>query len=392
MNRILHITPQWPTKYQTFVQDDVQISKSVFDQVLIYGFNTSESGLLRKIFWIRKFFLVISGFFRVVIFAPLISFKSMRDLRFKNSIQYLAIIGTVPNVLKSKYVIHCHFLAHTSRVASHIARLNPYLILISTAHGSEVLLSDDRQLVLLANKFNFMIFASKAILESLKQKSIKYQMPLKTRVSVRYCRTPDYQENFFDTRKFDGKLYFLSVGRMHPQKGWEKCLNMAKKMKEVGIDFRWNFIGDGPELKHLMMYTKQFCITDVVEFSGRKDRIFCIEEFKKAHFTVIPSVVTKAGCDGLPVVILEAMRASSIVISTKVGGIPEALENGRGLLFNDFEENVIQELRSLIENTEQIEMVRDAAKLWAIENTAFSNSDPLIRIYQESISGIKKAN
>ena len=167
---------------------------------------------------------------------------------------------------------------------------------------------------------------------------------------------------------------------------------LFRSMKEVGIDFRWNFIGDGPELKHLMVYTKQFCITDVVEFSGRKDRIFCIEEFKKAHFTVIPSVVTKADCDGLPVVILEAMRASSIVISTKVGGIPEALENGRGLLFNDFEENVIQELRSLIENTEQIEMVRDAAKLWAIENTAFSNSDPLIRIYQESISGIKKAN
>lgn len=390
VNRIIHLAPQWPTQYQTFVRDDIEISASVFDSVLVYGFNTSEQGLRKKIFWLKKFLFALFGISKVLFMNPLIGFNSLKELGIKNSTHYLSIIGKMPFIIESSYILHCHFLAHTSEVGSHLARLNSKLVLVSTAHGSEVLLREDYRLISLANRFDFLIFASNAILENLKEKSIGFNEPLIANVSVRYCRTPNSLDSFVDSRNFEGAIDFLSIGRMHPQKGWDKCLYIAKMMKDTGLNFRWILIGDGPELERLVLLANEMHLTDHVIFMGYKSREYCLQALNMAHFTVMPSVITKTDCDGLPVVILEAMRASSIVISTEVGGIPEALANGRGLLFKNFDEQVIQVIESLIKNPDKIEKMRYSAKEWAIENTGFSDTDKLICTYKQSI--IKNAN
>lgn len=62
MNQVIHLVPEWPTKYQTFVQDDIEVSRSSFNKVDIFGFRIAENNDIEKyFFWIKKICLVIRG-------------------------------------------------------------------------------------------------------------------------------------------------------------------------------------------------------------------------------------------------------------------------------------------------------------------------------------------
>jgi glycosyltransferase involved in cell wall biosynthesis len=94
--------------------------------------------------------------------------------------------------------------------------------------------------------------------------------------------------------------------------------------------------GDGPERQNLERLAKELNISDKVIFTGViKSRKGVIELMKCADVFVLTSLE-----EGLPLAVLEAMAARTPVISTKVGAVPEVIENGKnGLLasYNPFE-------------------------------------------------------
>ncbi|MGB9553268.1 MAG: glycosyltransferase, partial [bacterium] len=86
------------------------------------------------------------------------------------------------------------------------------------------------------------------------------------------------------------------------------------------------FVGDGPYLEILRKDTAKRGLQNVVRFTGyRRDPLDIVE--------ALDVVVLTSISEGLPVTLLEAMALKKPVVATKVGGVPEVVQDGiTGLL------------------------------------------------------------
>jgi len=135
----------------------------------------------------------------------------------------------------------------------------------------------------------------------------------------------------------------VCVGRLIPLKKVDSVIRTCKKNK-------WNLliIGDGPEMNYLQSQASNLSPTEPkITFLGAVEKGKIIPLIKTATTFVLNSTH-----EGLPHAILEAMKAGTPVIATKVGGIPEIIDdNVNGILIapgNDLElENAIKKLLNL---------------------------------------------
>lgn len=119
------------------------------------------------------------------------------------------------------------------------------------------------------------------------------------------------------------ELRIIMVARFVAQKDQQLLVRALAPIKE-----RWTlqFAGDGPRKAEVEGLVKELGVSNRVEFLG--DREDTPELLAKADLFVLAS-----NWEGLPMSILEAMRAGLPVIATQVGGVEEAIRDGvTGLL------------------------------------------------------------
>jgi len=97
---------------------------------------------------------------------------------------------------------------------------------------------------------------------------------------------------------------------------------MLRAIAGVERPARLSFVGDGPLLRSLKAEADQVGVADRVEFLGNRSDI--PEILAQSHVFVL---ATK--WEGFPLSILEAMRAGLPVIASNVGGVPEAVMEGK---------------------------------------------------------------
>jgi len=134
----------------------------------------------------------------------------------------------------------------------------------------------------------------------------------------------------------DGEpLRILSIGRLIEFKGFHHLMQACAILRDREIPFQCTIAGDGPwgerlsELRAGLKLTKQQVI-----LAGRRSHEELKAELARSHVFALPSVVdSKGASDILPTVIMEAMAAALPVVSTRLVGIPEMVEDGEsGLL------------------------------------------------------------
>jgi glycosyltransferase involved in cell wall biosynthesis len=108
------------------------------------------------------------------------------------------------------------------------------------------------------------------------------------------------------------------VARCVEQKNQKLLLDVLSKTPGRA---RAVFIGDGPRLPALEQEARRLGIGDYVEFLGRRSDV--AEILAKAHIFALPT-----HWEGLPLSILEAMRAGLPVVASDVGGVSEAVVDG----------------------------------------------------------------
>jgi len=154
------------------------------------------------------------------------------------------------------------------------------------------------------------------------------------------------------------KIYdILFVGRLTQAKGVDVLLRAIKILKnKYSKNLKIAIVGDGPLKENLNNLTAELGVNGEVKFLGvRKD----IEELMvSSKIFVLPS-----RWEGLPMVILEAMSRGMSIIATKVGGIPELIENGKeGILISpEDSETLARAISSLLKNEELQEKLSQAA-------------------------------
>lgn len=128
------------------------------------------------------------------------------------------------------------------------------------------------------------------------------------------------------TRQRDSIAQILCVGRLVPVKGQHILLDAASELVRRGHKLKLTFVGDGPDRQRLENSAAQLQLD--VEFTGSVGQDRIAELYANADIFCLPSF-----CEGVPVVLMEAMSANIPVVTTRIMGVPELVEdNVSGLL------------------------------------------------------------
>ena len=136
----------------------------------------------------------------------------------------------------------------------------------------------------------------------------------------------------------------VMVARFAPPKDYETLLRAAALFQPD--DLRIECVGDGPELAASRKLAQELGVEDRVTFHGARRDVAAI--LRDADIFVLLS-----RWEGLPLSVLEAMRAGLPVIASRVGGVPEAVDDGvSGILLERNDAGALADaLRSLIGDT-----------------------------------------
>jgi len=125
-----------------------------------------------------------------------------------------------------------------------------------------------------------------------------------------------------------GEIIVLSVQRLVKRKGVEHLLYAIHSVVRENSRIKFLVAGKGPERSKLVELAKKLEITDRIIFLGFVDS----EELPK-YYSVCDIFVLHSLYENFGIALVEAMACGKPVISTKVGAIPEIIENGKtGLL------------------------------------------------------------
>jgi len=126
------------------------------------------------------------------------------------------------------------------------------------------------------------------------------------------------------------KTTILAVGRMVDRKGFEYLIQACSRLKSQNIPFICKIIGDGPCRLRLEKMIQALGVDDVVKLCGSMTYGEVLQAMRTATVFALPCVISKTGDrDGLPAVLLESMAIGLPVISTRITGIPEIIDDGK---------------------------------------------------------------
>ena len=116
-----------------------------------------------------------------------------------------------------------------------------------------------------------------------------------------------------------------SFARLSGQKGLPLLVEAAAMLKDRGVDFRLNIIGDGDLRASLEAQIASLGLGDQVRLVGSKSAEEVRSYLTAARIFVLPSFA-----EGLPVVIMEALALCRPVVVTAIAGTPELVDDRCG--------------------------------------------------------------
>lgn len=132
----------------------------------------------------------------------------------------------------------------------------------------------------------------------------------------------------FDPYPEKDVLHIVSVGRLATEKHFENAIFAARKLKDLGIAFRWHLVGDGGLRDDLVQKAAEVDVTDCFIFEGNQVNPY--PYMKHADLFVHPSYVESFG-----IVVTEALALGVPCVVTKSTGVMEFLEDGQNAVLTE---------------------------------------------------------
>ncbi|MDQ3669837.1 MAG: glycosyltransferase, partial [Actinomycetota bacterium] len=119
-------------------------------------------------------------------------------------------------------------------------------------------------------------------------------------------------------------------GRLVEKKGFADLIRACALLRDADVSFRCRIVGKGALEHELRRLVGELSLERQVELAGPLPRERLLGLYPTATLVAAPCVVGSDGNrDGLPTVLVEAMALGVPVVSTRVTGVPELIENGR---------------------------------------------------------------
>jgi glycosyltransferase involved in cell wall biosynthesis len=209
---------------------------------------------------------------------------------------------------KAGYVFtsHANMIPETGMICgmlrplTFLKNLNNYLLRSSAYNASRVI--------------TFSEFSRKLVLKGLRKKKGKRVMVV----------SPGIDPSWFEVkRQAEGSKDLVLWGRMEEQKGIPELLRTLKEVTGRIPEVRLHLIGEGNMTEPYRKQAKELGVLDRVNFHGWMD-VDAIQEFiSKCAVGVFPSRIESFGLS-----MAEAMAAGLPIVATRVGALPEFIEDG----------------------------------------------------------------
>ncbi len=140
----------------------------------------------------------------------------------------------------------------------------------------------------------------------------------------------------------------ISIGRLIEKKGFGDLVEACRLLRERGVNFRCEIIGEGPLEVALREQIKAAGLTSLVTLSGPLPQDEVRARLARSAIFALPCVTEAGGgMDNLPTVVMEAMAAGLPVVSTAIGGVPEMVQDGiTGFLLPEHQPRALSDILS----------------------------------------------
>jgi glycosyltransferase involved in cell wall biosynthesis len=148
----------------------------------------------------------------------------------------------------------------------------------------------------------------------------------------------------------------IMVARFHPGKGHRVLLEAMRQLLNQYPALKLIFVGEGDGETEVRSLCEGFGLAHSVRFAGYQPDVS--GWLRAADINVLPSYY-----EGFPLTVLEAMASGLPTVATQVGGIPEAIEDGRsGILVPPGNaQKLADALSALLRDAERRKQMGDAA-------------------------------
>lgn len=209
----------------------------------------------------------------------------------------------------------------------------------------------------IAKNAGYILPVSENLLDSLRSIGIKTPMKVVSNV---------VNTKIFDIKKRDedGTTRFLHVSSLIPRKRPDKIIETVFKLKQKGYNVALEIGGDG-DTETLKNLVKKYNAEPFINVFDEISYAEVAEKMQKSDCFILFSDNETQGC-----VILESYACGKPVIATAVGGVPEFVKPGLGILIEKANEN---ELYEAMENfaTQKLQL-KDAGRLRQFVTDHFS--------------------
>ena len=178
-----------------------------------------------------------------------------------------------------------------------------------------------------------------------------------------------------------GTCLIGTVGRLTPVKGIPYLLKAARILLRQGANVKLLVVGDGSIRLDLVTQTRDLGISENVVFLGHREDTD--ELLQALDIFVLPSL-----SEGIPMALLEAMAATRAVVASRVGGIPEIVEDGfEGFLVEPMDvDGLAERCRRLIESPDIARKMGEQARRRVERDfSATAMADRVASVYNELV-------
>ena len=126
----------------------------------------------------------------------------------------------------------------------------------------------------------------------------------------------------------NGERLLVHVSNFRPVKRPNDCVEILAKVRAAGENARLVMVGDGPELSAVRYRAEQLGVVDDTIFVGKQANI--ADYLGVADVFLLPSELESFGLAAL-----EAQACEVPVIATRIGGIPEVVNDGESGFLSD---------------------------------------------------------
>ncbi len=168
--------------------------------------------------------------------------------------------------------------------------------------------------------------------------------------------------DFQKPKELDGRLILLSAGRLAKRKGILQFISHSfPAIVKACPNVLFLVVGENPTLSlthkedlrtQIEAEVHRLGLEKHVQLLGRVDRKQLIQLYHDCDVFVLPAIKVAGDMEGFGIVLIEASAAAKAVVSTRLGGIPDAVADGESGLLVEAEswDNLSTAIIKLLQN------------------------------------------